>query len=303
MDDGNWRYTDTGRIAGASSSGLFRTTVRDAWTTFWQDPSQLQCVSGAAPVRLALTQHWSSFAAQLAPSSRVLDLGCGAGAVARMLLARRPDVCVTGVDFAKVPLAFQPGFELFSHTAMEALPFINESFNAAISQFGFEYSGTDATANEMARVLVRGGTFSFLAHHAGSAIVAENLARSHAIRALLSPEIRETFLAGEKPALTNQLKALLQAHPHDTLVTELVHVLPLRLTRAERERSAIWTAIEDALAPERCILEELHACAIAPEYLEDWLAPLRAVCDVPQPEVLREPDGQPIGWRIEGVRR
>ena len=44
----------------------------------------------------------------------------------------------------------------------------------------------------------------------------------------------------------------------------------------------------------------LHACAIAPEYLEDWLAPLRAVCDVDVwPEQL-PPSAEELRRRVAG---
>jgi SAM-dependent methyltransferase len=294
---------DTGCIAGASSSGFARASVQAAWTMFWQAPGQIQCVSGAPSIRLALTQHWSSFADSLAAGARVLDLGCGAGAVARALLAQRPDVYVTGIDFAKVPLAIQRHVELLSDTAMESLPFADESFGAAVSQFGFEYGAAAEAAAEMARVLAPGGRFSFLVHHAGSATVADNLARMRAIAALLSPNIRTAFLAGDAAAFGRQLTALTQAHPYDGLIAELSHALPARLVRPERERAAIWTAVEDALAPERCILAELRACAVAPMCLDDWLAPLRAICNVQPVSVLHEPGGQPIAWRVDGARR
>lgn len=289
-------------VLGTPSNSHHRAKTRDAWTAFWQTPGQVQCVADAPAVQRVLTRHWASFAASLQPGERVLDLGCGAGAVARALLTGRRDVRVTGVDFAKIPLVIHAQVELLCDTAMESLPFADASFAAAVSQFGFEYAQIDAAAKEMARVLAPGGKLSFLAHHAGSAVVGANRARLSALTALLNPAIRTAFCAGDSPALHAQLSALRQAHAHDALIAELARTLPSRLGRAPRERMAIWTAVEDALAPERYVLEALRASCIAPDQLDDWLGPLREGCALEPVSVLREPDGAPIAWRIAGVR-
>src|SRR6185436_19368551 len=89
-------------VGPALESG--RAKERAAWTAFWQEPGQSRCVAGAPDIQDALTRHWSLFASGLEPGARVLDLGCGAGAVAHSLLAARRDMRVTGIDFAKVPL-------------------------------------------------------------------------------------------------------------------------------------------------------------------------------------------------------
>src|SRR5262245_49809643 len=110
---------------------------RDAWTSFWADSVQSRCASGAPEVWRSLVSHWSAFAQTLPRGARVLDLGCGAGAVGRMLLAARGDLRVTGVDAARVPRSSLPGLELRSETDMESLPFDDDSFGAVVSQFGF----------------------------------------------------------------------------------------------------------------------------------------------------------------------
>src|ERR1051325_7514473 len=76
---------------------------REAWTLFWADSTQSRCAAGAPEIWQSLVRHWTSFAGALPRGARVLDLGCGAGAVGRMLLAARDDLHVTGIDAAKVP--------------------------------------------------------------------------------------------------------------------------------------------------------------------------------------------------------
>tara|TARA_A100001037_G_scaffold300033_1_gene326775 strand:- start:620 stop:1297 length:678 start_codon:yes stop_codon:yes gene_type:complete len=48
-------------------------------------------------------------AEQTGPGDRVLDLGCGTGYVAQMLLARTPDIRLTGIDVSADALAQVPG--------------------------------------------------------------------------------------------------------------------------------------------------------------------------------------------------
>jgi ubiquinone/menaquinone biosynthesis C-methylase UbiE len=288
-------------IANASSSEFLRARARKAWTAFWQE-GQSECVSTAPGISGALRQHWITFAAALAPGARVLDLGCGAGAVARALTGVRGDVHVSGVDFARVPLSMNRHFELLSDTAMESMPFADASFAAAVSQFGYEYSQTEETARELARVLAPGGRVSFVVHHAESSVLAANRRRLRAIKALLRSRAGAAFCNGDASALDGELSALAREHPDNDVIAQLAHILPLRLTRPAAERAAIWKAVDDALAPEQWMLEALEACCVSPLVLDDWLEPLRQYCEISTVSLLREPSGDPIAWRIDGVR-
>jgi ubiquinone/menaquinone biosynthesis C-methylase UbiE len=289
-------------VAHASSSEFLRARAKQAWTSFWQE-GQADCVSAAPDVRENLQQCWAAFAATLAPGARVLDLGCGAGAVARALTAARRDVHVTGVDFARLPLSINPHFELLSDTAMESLPFAEGSFAAIVSQFGYEYSRTDDTAREMARLLAPGSTYSFAVHHAESSILATGRARLRAFKSLFRSPAGAAFCNGDASALQSQLSALAAQHPDNDVLPQLVRTLPLRLARPPAERAAIWKAIEDALAPEQWMLEALDACCVSADGLGQWLAPLRQFSEVTSALVVREQNGDPIAWRIDGVRR
>ncbi len=286
-----------------SSSGNERTRERQAWTAFWQEPGQTLCLAGAHDIQQKLTQHWSSLAASLSSGARVLDLGCGAGAVARSLLSARQDVQITGVDYAKIPLVMHDRVELFADTAMEDLPFADGSFTAVVSQFGFEYSQRSRAAAEMARMLAPRAPFSFIVHHAESSIVASNRARLEALDEFLGSKMRVAFCNGNAGMLSTLISALSGAHPHDTLAMEIARSLPLRVARAQRERLAIWNAIEEALAPERRITEALQACCVKPSEVDLFLSPLRTTCSIRSPSVLREPDGRIFAWIVEGDRK
>ena len=277
--------------------------AKNAWTAFWQEPGQSHCVAGAPQIWRVLHRHWAAFAATLGSRRRVLDLGCGAGAVANLLLEARDDVELTGIDFARIPLTLHPQIELLSDTAMERLPFADGSFGAAVSQFGFEYSEIDQAVREMARVLDHEAKFSFLVHHADSSIVANNRARLNALVAVLSPAMRAGFCGGDAVAFNAQMSALKARHSHDSLVDQLSKCLPARMGRPSMERIALWKAIEEAVAPELCLAESLNACCVMPEELDDWLAPLRHAFQLQTPSVLREPNGTPIAWQFQGSHR
>jgi SAM-dependent methyltransferase len=280
-----------------------RARIRDAWTAFWQDPaSGLGCIRGAPDIAHALRGHWSQFADSLAPDASVLDLGCGAGAAAGAIVAARRDLLVTGIDFARVPAASDTRIRLISDTAMELLPFEEASFDAVVSQFGFEYSRTHKTAHQMARVLKPAGRFSFIVHHAQSSVVAANRASLDAIRAIQDVDMREDFLAGNAFALGAKLSSLQRDHQTDTLVRELTRSLPAR-ARQGGGKGAAWSAVEEVLAQERAILEALDACCVAPEELDGWLGPLRQSCVVASISILRKPDSVPIAWQIDGTKR
>jgi ubiquinone/menaquinone biosynthesis C-methylase UbiE len=142
-------------------------------------------------------QHWAQFADVLLPEAKIIDLGCGAGIVGRILLNHRSDLRVTGVDFAKVPTIEVENLTILPWVNMEALPFGDDSFDAAISLFGIEYGNIDEIARELPRVLKSGGRFSFLVHHQESEIVREGSTRLRGLRELLSGKMKAAFLVGK----------------------------------------------------------------------------------------------------------
>jgi hypothetical protein len=66
---------------------------------------------------------------------------------------------------------------------------------------------------------------------------------------------------------------------------------------------AVWKAVEEALAPERRILETLNTCCLAPEDLDGFLGSLRNFFEVRSISTLHKPNAEPIAWRLGGARR
>jgi SAM-dependent methyltransferase len=239
----------------------------------------------------------------LSSGTRVLDIGCGAGAAARALLAARRDLRITGIDLAAVPFLTEAQIELISNTPMESLPFSDATFGAAVSQFGFEYSQKDQTSRELARVLAPESRFAFLVHHAESSIVAANRARLNALVEFQEREMRTAFLSANAVAFNGRISLLREKHPGDSLVVELARCLPLRIRLCKNQRIAVWKAVEEALAPEQRILETLNMCCLAPEDLDGWLGSLRDFFQVESVSTLRKPNAEPIAWRLGGARK
>jgi ubiquinone/menaquinone biosynthesis C-methylase UbiE len=276
--------------------------ARDAWTAFWADSAQSHCVAGAPGIQRALSAHWSSFATSLHPGCRVLDLGCGAGVVGSWMLRARPDLHVTGIDMASIQRKLHPKLELLADTPMEDLPFTDQRFGAVVSQFGFEYSRRGAAAREIARVLKSAGAMSLLVHHSASPVLVSNRARVAVLDAFLSTKMRAAFCGGDAEALGALLCTLLAQYDGDELLAELARSLPPRLGLAAENRSAIWAAVEGALAPEHCMAHALADSCVSELQLDEWLEPLREVCALMAVSVLREPNGNPLAWRIEASR-
>ncbi|MGB2711790.1 MAG: methyltransferase domain-containing protein [Conexibacter sp.] len=99
--------------------------------------------------------------AQVAPAMRVLDVGCGPGALTAVLAERVGAAGVCGVDpseaFVRACRERVPGAEVVVGSA-EGLPFANASFDAALSQLVLNFlDDAEAGVREMARVTRPGG--------------------------------------------------------------------------------------------------------------------------------------------------
>jgi len=282
-----------------------RSDSAQAWTTFWHEQGDgSRCLANLHPdVRRAMVDHWSAFATSLAPAARIIDLGCGAGIVARTMLAAQSQLRVTGIDLAALPPSTDPRFEIVSGTPMEALPFADAVFDAAVSQFGFEYGRVDEAAKELARVLAPGSPISFLIHHSESSVVSHNRARNRALGELTGAGIASAFRSGNAAALDQQLLSIMRQHPEEAIVGQLAQALRAHIGRDEKQREAIWGAVIDSLAPEREILAAMEASAVSPDRLDDWLNGLRAGFEIRSTSAMHKATGEAIAWIVEGVRK
>ena len=157
--------------------------VADPWSRYWRSGQTHSCFSAAGAVDTQAI--WTPIFAALPAGARLLDLACGAGAVARMALGAGRGFVVTGVDYA-TGLTPIEGARLIENTRLEALPFADRCFDAALSQYGFEYADAGAAAAQIARVLAPGGRLALLVHASEGPPVAAARARLARARPLLA---------------------------------------------------------------------------------------------------------------------
>jgi SAM-dependent methyltransferase len=137
----------------------------EAWEThagWWQD----EFTDGADPEYQE--QMLPIVAAQLSGATKVLDIGCGEGQVARHL-ASSTGATVVGVDPSVAQLVVaeeRGGGPRYLRGAADALPVADSSFDAVVACLVFEHiTNVDDALAEVARVLAPGGTFLFLLNH------------------------------------------------------------------------------------------------------------------------------------------
>ncbi len=164
----------------------------------------------------ALFGQWAPIvadAAAIRPGQRVLDVGCGTGALAREVATRTgPTGQVVGVDPGPGMLAvaqrLAPAIDWRQGIA-EELPFSDRSFDGVVSQFGLMFFGDRHQAlREMQRVLTSGGrlaiavwdSLSRLPAYAAEVALLERTAGRAAADALRAP-----FVLGDQEDLATLL--------------------------------------------------------------------------------------------------
>ena len=117
-----------------------------------------------------LSPHMAEFAG-IRPDQRVLDVGCGPGALTAELVSRVGAASVTAVDpsepFVAAVRARHPGVAVHRATA-EELPFPDDAFDAACAQLVVHFMADPvAGLTEMARVTRNGVVAACVWDHAG----------------------------------------------------------------------------------------------------------------------------------------
>ncbi len=162
-------------------------TDTTAWDNYWQGRA------GAGAGALTGVEHdaelaafWAGALGDLDRTAPLLDLACGAGTVLKQAHALG-FASLTGADYAPAAIA----------ALSEALPdargvvcsaaktsFGDDAFVTIVSQFGFEYAGASAAAQEITRLVAPGGHFIAVAHMAEGAIHEEVVAHHADCRAI-----------------------------------------------------------------------------------------------------------------------
>lgn len=150
----------------------------ECWSRYWSEGHAHSCpTSFSGFYGPAIRRFWGAVASHLRAGDRVLDLGCGNGALIRFLHGASPDAAAAdyhGVDAAALrppaagDRAAPGGVRFHERTAYSALPLEDRSVSLAISQFGFEYGASDAAWTELFRVLRPRARLAMILHRRGS---------------------------------------------------------------------------------------------------------------------------------------
>ncbi len=152
------------------------------WGNYWQGRNANNQTSEEALVGVGiendavLTNFWQGHFTGLETSCEVLDMACGAGSVLKHA-KKLGMVNLTGVDISKDAISTLEKNILGVRgivSPVNQIPLKDNTFDIAVSQFGFEYAGDInnicETAREMARLIKKDGRIVTLCHIKGGGI-------------------------------------------------------------------------------------------------------------------------------------
>lgn len=98
--------------------------------------------------------------------AKILDVGCGTGALVKMLAKRYPRSEIFGIDIAKgmVDVAVEKIKKKnvrFLHADGEHLPFKDDEMDLVLSSLSLQWMNAENVFSEVSRVLKNGGSFNF----------------------------------------------------------------------------------------------------------------------------------------------
>lgn len=156
-----------------------QTAKVEAWSHYWASGALHACATSFADnYEGDLLAFWQTKLASLPHGGRMLDIACGNGALAALMLRCRPDTDIRceAVDRADVRPSWlrtlseaeRSRVRFHAGVAAERLPFADGSFDLVASHYGLEYAELDHAVAEALRVLGPHGEVALVVHHADS---------------------------------------------------------------------------------------------------------------------------------------
>jgi SAM-dependent methyltransferase len=262
---------------------------------------------------------WLALFAALPRGARVLDLCCGNGPLARLLLdgglLREHELQLHAIDAARLAPAWLDSVaapereRLHFHSGVDAarLPFADASFELCISQYGIEYVGAPAM-HEVRRVLRAGGRFAAVLHHRDALpvqAVREQLRHIDWLRGAGGPIEAAERAAADAAAATDARASLDEAIARRVASAvwpellriaggALAHALALGAGEQREAAQAHLAQLRDELARIALRQRELVEAALDREQVVALLAPLGECA--PWIGELRDSDRTLLGW-------
>lgn len=153
------------------------------WGNYWQGRSAGGSAEALVGVGIEhnkkLAEFWTSCFEGLKENTRILDMACGAGSVLRHAnsngLGNLSGVDISTDAIASMLREFPNAIGIAA--PVEATGLAGSAYDFVVSQFGFEYAGSNrqvlAAAREMARLVAKNGQFIALCHIRGGGIEQE----------------------------------------------------------------------------------------------------------------------------------
>jgi len=276
----------------------------DSWSKYWTQASgEVGCLPGA-PKALGnlLDGIWETLAKHLNQGDQVIDLACGNGVVGASLRTGNPELNITGVDYANLDGVETPDFPIVGSTSITDMPFDDNSFDCAVSQFGIEYADTVETGRELSRVLKSGGSFQFITHCAESVIVKSNLARHEILEHIYySPSIRTNAKFQKTNDLQNDFNALVMKYGEQSLIIEIASAIRSTLSDSPETREAALIELWNGMSQEINIINALRKAAVSQDNIQDWIKTVGSEFSFNNPETITY-DGEILCWSLSGSK-
>lgn len=181
------------------------------WDDYWQNAGRDDQALGGKRQQEVLKSHWTHFFEGVPDNVKILDIACGSGAIfdhASRLKGLPPSQVLIATD--QSPSAVMRAEE--SHSAFgvatdaSKMPFVSQSMDFIVSQFGIEYAG-EAAFRDAARLLKPQGVLHFVCHCHGGAIYEECDTQLEILSAVVECELFEAAANAILPSI-NQRKDL-----------------------------------------------------------------------------------------------